>query len=79
MCVQDAPSLVRGNGFDEVKNRERAQKTLRLPELRSQSELDIAVPRSTMFSRLCHALQRSRVAGLASPRPSVGRSGQFDA
>jgi hypothetical protein len=58
MCVRETLSDVQGTSFDEANVFERAQKIHSLPELRSQSELNVVAPRSTMFSRLCCAAQR---------------------
>jgi len=68
MYVQEAPICARVDGCDEADQVRRTHKILNFPELRSQSELDIAASRSTMISKLRCALQRLPVAGLMSPR-----------
>ena len=58
VCVQEKPICVRDDGFDESNRVRCAQKILALPELCSQEELDVAVFRSTMFSKFFCAVQR---------------------
>ena len=56
MCVQESSICVCVDGFAETKHVRCAQKTLTLPELRSQSELDIGASRTTVISKLFRGL-----------------------
>ena len=56
MCVQESSICVCVDDFAEAKHVKCAQKTLPLPELRSQSELDSGASRTAVISKLFRGL-----------------------
>ena len=64
MCNQDLGFDAQREGFEQVEKLRRKSKTLNLPELRSQRELDNAASLSTTSCWLGTAVHWFRWAGL---------------